>query len=220
MKANVELLLDVIYKKIKIEEMFIEELKTSLEMADENNVYIYEHDIEQKEENIRFLSDFANAIKQEGFDYLKEYINKNKDLEEGLSVRKFSKVQIVKSLLKEYKSEYKRNYWNSKYVGINGIFDNELFCNIIKKRIDRYVYCNDVTKAKYKHLVAFLNELLHEMENSKNPLKTLKYKMKLYQRYKKTEYIEIRKQQKSKVDVIKDILEEYKKEKKVVNRCS
>ena len=48
---------------------------------------------------------------------------------------RLSKDKIIKELLKDYKTEYKKNYWNNRYVGLNGIFDNKLFCDIIRKRI-------------------------------------------------------------------------------------
>ena len=211
MKSNTEVLLDIIYKKRKDLALVLEELNNSLDLMDESKMYLYKHDLEQKKDMINFL-DGLLADKNLSLDTLKRYLKENAK-ERSILVIKISKAKMVSSLLKEYKYEYRKNYWNNKYVGLEGVFDKELFCSIIKKRIDKYSYCNKVTRVKYKHLVAFLNEFLYEMENSNDPLKTLKHKMKLYQKYRKNEYVEIRNQQRAKVDIIKDILNEYKKAK-------
>jgi hypothetical protein len=218
MKENKELLLDLLFRKKRELTLYVKELSSSLGDADEASIPFYEGQISENKDIIGFLSKVMSFVRNKnnaGIDYLNKYIKENKDTEKSALISiNVSKVQILKALLKDYKTEYRKNYWNNKSVGLNGIFDNDLFCSIIKKRIDRYVYCNNVTRTKYKHLVAFLTEFLHEMENSDNPLKTLKYKLKLYQRYKKTELVEIRQHQMSKYDVVKEILEEYKKEKK------
>ena len=211
MKSNTEVLLDIIYKKRKDLALVLEELNNSLDLMDESKMYLYKHDLEQKKDMINFL-DGLLADKNLSLDTLKRYLKENAK-ERSILVIKINKAKMVSSLLKEYKYEYRKNYWNNKYVGLEGVFDKELFCSIIKKRIDKYSYCNKVTRVKYKHLVAFLNEFLYEMENSNDPLKTLKHKMKLYQKYRKNEYVEIRNQQRAKVDIIKDILNEYKKAK-------
>lgn len=217
MRANKELLLDVINNKKKELEIFVEELDGSSEMVDETKVFLYEYDLIKKKEMIELLENLIEYVKScpaSGVDSLKKYIKENSVEEDSkvISIR-VSKYKIVKELIKAYKAEYKKNYWNNKYAGLTGAFDNELFCSVIKEKINKYVYCNKVTRAKYKHLTAFLNEFLHEMENAEDPLKMLVQKMKLYKKYKKTEYVEIRKEKISKIDVIKEILEDYKKEK-------
>ena len=217
MKENTTLLLDIIQNKKKHIEMFMDELNNSLDIMDENNLYIYKNELSKKQETIEFLDSLIIKIKDSPDLGLK--ILKN-----GFSIAnskhsiKINKEKILKELIKEYQIEYKKNYWNNKYIGISGIFDNDLFCNIIKNKINKYSNCNKVTKTKYKHLNAFLNELLNDMENAENPLKMLKQKMKLSKKYKKTEYIEIRKYQKAKIDIIKEILEEYKMQKNEI-RC-
>lgn len=217
MKANKELLLDVINNKKKELEIFVEELDGSSEMIEEAKVFLYEYDLMKKKETIEFLEnliEYVDSCPASGVDSLKKYIKENNVEEENkFTSIKVSKYKIVKELIKEYKVEYKKNYWNNKYAGLTGVFDNELFCNVIKEKINKFVYCNKVTKTKYKHLTAFLNEFLHEMENADDPLKMLVQKMKLYKKYKKTEYVEIRKEKISKIDVIKEILEDYKKAK-------
>lgn len=217
MKENTTLLLDIIQNKKKHIEMFMDELNNSLDIMDENNLYIYKNELSKKQETIEFLDSLIIKIKDSPDLGLKI-------LKTGFSIAnskhsiKINKEKILKELIKEYQIEYKKNYWNNKYIGISGIFDNDLFCNIIKNKINKYSNCNKVTKTKYKHLNAFLNELLNDMENAENPLKMLKQKMKLYKKYKKTEYIEIRKYQKAKIDIIKEILEEYKMQKNEI-RC-
>ncbi len=220
MKTDNSLLFDIVCKKKKYLTSFLDELTNSIDKVDESKVYIYEAQILDKKEDIEFLTFLLSVFeKEEGLRYLKNYLKDNKVSDNRFNKTKLSKYKIVKELIREYTSEYRKNYFNNKYVGITGIFDNELFCSIIRKRIDKMIYCNDVTKAKYKHLVAFLNELLHEMENSKNPLKTLKYKMKLYQKYRKTECVEIRKRSKAKIEIVKEILQEYNKEKNIKVGC-
>ena len=202
--------------------MFVKELDNSLEVMEKKNLYVYEMELEQKKEIIDFLDALMDYIRDDsknGLDYLVNYLKINKGMFKFFESVKLYKDKIVKELIKEYKVEYRKNYFNNKYLGLNGVFDNKLFCSIIRNKIDKYVYCNKVTKAKYKHLVAFLNEFLNEMENAKDPLKTLKHKMKIYHRYRKNEYVEIRKDQKSKIDIVKEILEEYKKEKKIYLGC-
>ena len=223
MKANSVLLLDLIYKKKEDTEKFIDELKGSIDVMDQEKKYLYEYDLDKRVKSLDVLNDLIERVEETpnaSLDILKKYLKDLKESEEGdfISV-KVSKAKIVKGLIKEYKAEYRKNYWNNKYLGTVGVFNNELFCTIIKNKIDKYIYCNKVTKTKYKHYVAFLNEFLHEMENSDDPLKTLKHKMKLYQKYRKKEYVEIRKKQSPKIDIIKEILEEYKKEKNMMVRC-
>jgi hypothetical protein len=216
MKTNTELLIDVIHRKKRNLEMFIKELNDSLDLMDEAKIYFYEYELCDGKEKIAFLDELLEHIDNSsnfGMEYLKKYCRENcKYKDEFISI-KVSKAKIVKELIKEYKVEYLKNYCNNKYLGLNGIFDNKLFCSIIERRINKYVNCNNITKNKYKHLVAFLNEFLHDMENSNDPLKTLKHKIKLYKKYRKKEYIEIRSKKNSKMDIIKDILEEYKREK-------
>ena len=57
------------------------------------------------------------------------------------------------------------------------------------------------------------------MENARDPLKTLKHKMKIYQKYRKHEYVEVRKNQITKISLVKEILEEYKKQKQIYIGC-
>lgn len=223
MKANSVLLLDIIYKKKEDTEKFIDELRSSIDVMDQEKKYLYEYDLDKRVKSLDVLNDLIERVEETpnaSLDILKKYLKELKESEEEdyISI-KVSKAKIVKGLIKDYKSEYRKNYWNNKYLGTVGVFNNELFCNIIKSKIDKYIYCNKVTKTKYKHYVAFLNEFLHEMENSDDPLKTLKHKMKLYQKYRKKEYVEIRKKQSPKIDIIKEILEEYKKEKNMMVRC-
>ena len=223
MKANSVLLLDIIYKKKNDTEKFINELDGSIDVMDQEKKYLYEYDLEKRRKSLDILNELISRVKENpnsSVEILKKYLKEIKEEKEKSFVTiKISKAKIVKELIKEYKTEYRKNYWNNRYLGTVGLFDNELFCNIIKSKIDKYVYCNKVTKTKYKHYVAFLNEFLHEMESSEDPLNTLKHKMKLYQKYKKKEYVEIRKNQNPKIDIIKEILEEYKKEKNETIRC-
>lgn len=222
MKENTEMLLDIIYDKKNHLELFIDELKSSLNIMDENNLYIYKSELSKKQESIKFLDSliqYINNTSNSGITYLKNYLKKAKKENLYSISSKIEKEAIVKSLLKEYNKECAKNYLDNKYIGLTGIFNNELFCSIIRKRINKYSNCNKVTVNKYKHLTAFLGELLQEMENSKNPLKTLKQKIKIYKKYKKTEYIEIRGKQNPKIDIIKEILEDYKKEKAKLIRC-
>ena len=223
MKENTEMLLDIILQKKKNLELFIHELKNSLDVMDETNLYIYKNELSKKQECIDFLNiiiKYINDSPDSGIAYLKNYLNANKNKNPYLnSSIKLEKEQIVKSLLKEYKKEYLKNHFDNKSVGLNGIFNNDLFCSIIRKKIEKYSNCNKVTVNKYKHLTAFLTEFLTEMENARNPLKTLKQKMKIYKKYKKTEFVEIRGKKSSKIEVIKDILEEYKKAKNKLIRC-
>lgn len=220
MKADNRLLSDIVCRKKRHLVAFLEEINNSASEVDESKIYIYEAQIIDKKEDIEFL-DFLISVfdKEDGFRYLKNYLKDNKSSYNHFNQTRISKYKIVKELIREYTSEYRKNYFNNKYVGITGLFDNELFCSIIRKRIDKMTYCNNVTKAKYKHLTVFLNELLHEMENSKNPLKTLKHKMKLYQKYRKSEVVEIRNKSKSKIEIVKEILAEYNKEKNMKIGC-
>lgn len=222
MKSNTEMLLDIIYRKMSQLELYIDDLSNSLNVMGEEKIFLYESEVEQGKEKISFLKEIIEEVNSsdQGVNYLKEFLKETSKTEKGgFVLLKVSKVKILKELLKEYKIESRKRYWDNKSVGLNGLFNNELFCSIIKNKIDKYIYCNKVTQTKYKHLVAFLNEFLHEMETSNDPLKTLKHKIKLYEKYKKTEFIEIRKRKLPKIDIIKEILEEYKKEKKVCMRC-
>jgi len=223
MKTNSELLLDIIHRKKKNLQMYIEELQNSLDDMDQNNAFFYEGELVSKKEEISFLDNLLDYVSEDsnsGIECLKNYIKVNKLKNESSYVRAIiSKENLIKDLLKEYKIEYKKNYSNNKYLGLNGVFDKDLFCGIIQKRIDKCIFCNRVTREKYKHLAAFLTELLHEIESSENPLMTLKHKMKIYKKYKNTEYVEIRKNRVSKLEIVKEILEEYKKEKKINIGC-
>lgn len=216
MKTDNRLLFDIVCNKKRYLTSFLEELKNSIDAADESKVYLYEAQILDKKEDIDFLDFLVSVLdKEDGVRYLKNYLRDNKVSDNHFNQSRINKYKIVKELIREYTTEYRKIYFDNKYVGIIGIFDNELFCSIIRRRIDKMTYCNNVTRAKYKHLVAFLNELLQEMEISKNPLKTLKHKMKLYQKYRKSEYVEIRNKSKTKIEIVKGILEEYKKEKNI-----
>lgn len=214
MKSNRELLLDIIYNRKKHIKLYIEELQNSVNNSDDDKAMVYRNDIESLENDLSFYDEIELCVDtySNGLDYLKKYIKRCESNDDS-SLLRIDKYSILKELLKEYKIEYKKNYWNNKRLGLNGIFDNNLFCEIIKNKINKYVNCNKVTRKKYSHLVVFLNELLHEMENSDSPLKLLKQKMKMYEKYKKTEYIEIRSKKLTKVDILKEILEEYNKKK-------
>lgn len=219
MKGNNDMLIDLIYRKKKNLEMFVAELNDAMSSMSDDEKYIHEYELNNKKDDLLFLEELIKSKDKLSCDSLKIYL---KELEKNtagdfLSI-KVDKIKIMKDLLKEYKIEYRKTYFCNKYVGLTGAFDNELFCSIIKRRIDKYTYCNKVTRTKYKHLTSFLTELFNEMENSNFPLKTLKHKMKLYQKYRKNEYIEIRKQQKTKISIIKEILDEYKKEKSLVHK--
>lgn len=224
MRENKELLLDIINKKKQHIQLLKNKLENSLDMMDKSKYFVYEYDLKQKQETIEFLDVVTQYIKyspDSGIEYLRKYIKvKQLSKEKLYEQNTITKERIVKELIKEYKKENSKNYFNNKYLSLNGLFNNELFCNIIKEKINKYTYCNKVTKTKYKHLASFLTEFLYEMENSKDPLKTLKHKMKLYQKYKKTEYIEIRSVKKTKIEIIKEILEEYREQKKEMSRCS
>lgn len=211
MKSINELLIDIVYEKKRSLELYVEELELALGENTSKDVFI-NHEIKEKNEESNFLDDLKRGLisTNDGIKYIKEMIKK----ESNDSFYKISKKDILKTLIKEYKIEYKKNYWDNKKVGLSGVFDNDLFCEIIKKKILMYTNCNRVTVKKYVHLTAFLNELLCEMENSDNPLKTLKHKMNIYSRYKNSEYVEIRSKKIRKSEVLKQILAEYNKLKK------
>ena len=219
MKANNELLLDIIYARKTNIELYIDELNDSLKESSYEESEFYKHNIEAKEEELNFLKEIKTKIKKEEncLDYMKKLIKSldKKEIDNDFLV-KVSKYEIVKKLIKEYKSEYKKSSWGNKKIGVNGIFDNKLFCSVIQNKISKYVNCNKVTKKKYTHMVAFLNEFLQEMENSKDPLKTLNHKLKLYEKYKKTEVVNVNTRVIDKVDILKDILKEYNQRKKCV----
>ena len=210
MKSDNNLLLDIIYMKKKNNELYIQELSNSLSSMDEDNLILYKHDLKLKNEEIEFLNDIKATIhdSNDGLTCLKKML-KSLDTGNSLSLIKFNKIDVIKQILKEYRKEYRKNYWNNKRLGTKGIFDNKLFCEVIRKKIHKYTSCNKVTRKKYNHLAAFLTEFLHEMENSSDPSTTLKQKIMLYKKYKKTEYIEIRMEKFNKIDVINDILKEY-----------
>lgn len=211
--SNNDVLLDIIYMKKKTNELYIQELNNSLKYDAENS-FFYKHDIKLKMDELEFLNELKAgvSVSNNGVEYLRKMLALNNP-NNSFYLLRFNKYDIIKQVLKDYKNEYKRNYWNNKIVGVKGVFDNKLFCDVIKKRINKYTNCNKVTKKKYTHLVAFLNELLHEMENSSNPIETLKQKMNLYKRYKKTEFVCVRLEKFTKIDVIKDILNEYNEKK-------
>ena len=219
MKANNELLLDIIYARKTHIELYIDELNDSLKESIYEESEFYKHNIEAKEEELNFLKEIKTKIKKEEncLDYMKKLIKSldKKEIDNDFLV-KVSKYEIVKKLIKEYKSEYKKSSWGNKKIGVNGIFDNKLFCSVIQNKISKYVNCNKFTKKKYNHMVAFLNEFLQEMENSKDPLKTLNHKLKLYEKYKKTEVVNVNTRVIDKVDILKDILKEYNQRKKCV----
>ena len=219
MKSKRELLLDIIYdKKVNIQ-LYIEQLNSSLNDGNEEEKEYYKSNIEAKENELSFLEEIKNRIKREenGLEYIRKLLKSldKKDLDDFFLV-KVSKYEVVKKILKEYKSDYKKSVWGNKKLGVEGIFDNKLFCNVIENKIGKYVNCNKVTKKKYTHLVAFLTEFLNEMENSSDPLKTLNHKLKLYEKYKKTEIININTRVVDKVHILKEILNEYNNRKKCV----
>jgi len=214
MGSNKEILLDIIYMKKVNNELYIQELNDSLKDMDEEKNILYKHDIKLKKEELEFLDELKEeiSITSNGLGFLNKLLKTYNDSDKPHLIT-ISKYDIINQILKEYKIEYKKNYWNNKKVGTNGVFDNTLFCKIIRRKIDKYTNCNKVTRKKYNHLVVFLNEFLHEMEHSNDPLKTLKQKMRLYSRYKKTEIIEIRDEQISKISLVKEILNEYNNKK-------
>ena len=57
------------------------------------------------------------------------------------------------------------------------------------------------------------------MQDAKDPLKTLNNKLKLYEKYEKTEYIVINCKNNSKAKIIKDLLKEYDEYVKKTKRC-
>lgn len=216
MKASNELLIDIISMKQRSIELYINELKDSVNEYDESKLMI-DYDIELKQKECEFLDLLKIYVNENdnGLKCLKKFLKNNRDDVFSNEFIKIDKFFILKQLLKEYSNEYKKNYWDKRRLGLKGVFDNKLFCDVIKNKINKYTMCNRVTRKKYNHLTAFLNELLYEMENAEDPLKTLSHKMKLYKRYKKTEYIEIRKEKINKIKILKDILEEYNKEKQL-----
>lgn len=208
MKTNNNYLIDLLDLKIKNNQKIIEEMRASVREEDDS-FFTYECKIINKTEENSFLNDLVTSIMvaDDGLIYLKQYLKSYKHNEnEYYSI---GKISVLKQLIKEYKVAYKRDYKEINTLGIDGMFDNNIFCDVIKQKIEKYNNCNKVTKKKYRHLSAFLNELLIEMQNANDPLKTLNNKIKLYEKYKNTEVIQIYNVKRSKVDVIKEVLKEY-----------
>lgn len=219
MKTNNQFLLDLLSSKIDNNKKMINEIKNSLDKANEDEKLIYNHNINNKLEEIEYLNEMFIIISKQsdGIKYLKGCINYYKKADNYITY--ISKIDVLKELIKEYKQEYKKYYKSLKHLQIDGRFDNEIFCNIIKNKIVKYTNCNRVTRKKYSHLTAFLNELLIEMQDAKDPLKTLNNKLKLYEKYEKTEYIVINCKNNSKAKIIKDLLKEYDEYVKKTKRC-
>lgn len=209
MKSINELLIDIIYMKKRTLRLYVEELENTLGNDSDKEVFV-RHEIAEKQEENDFLETLENYLmyyKNDGIKFISQMIKNDK--EDAFS--KISKKDILKQLFKEYKIEYKKHYFFNKKMRLSGVFDNNLFCEIIKKKIDVYTNCNRVTKKKYVHLTAFLNELLCDMQNSDNPLKTLRHRMKIYTKYEDSEYVEIRNKKVQKSKILMEILEEYNK---------
>lgn len=211
MKSMNELLVDIIYIRKRSLNIYIEELEKSLIGDVDKDIYI-KYEIEEKLEERDFLDSLRAYLlyTDDGVKLINEMIKNNSSVDD---LSKISKIDVLKQLIKEYKIEYRKNYYNSKKLGLSGVFDNNLFCAVIKRKINEYTNCNRVTRKKYVHLTAFLNELLCEMENSDNPLKILRHKMRIYSKYKNSEYIEIRNKKVQKSEVLKEILKEYNNKK-------
>lgn len=216
MKSNKEILLDIIYMKKKNNEKYIEEIRNSLDIEDKFSGSFLEYDIEKLEEENEYLDEIRAFVitSIDGLKYVKNSIKKFEKKQDYSII--VSKYNLMKNLIKNYKIEYNKNYKINNSVGTKGVFDNNLFCEVIKKQIFKYTNCNIVTKKKYSNLVAFLNEILHEMESSNDPLKTLKEKMKLYEKYKNSEYVIIRNNKVSKVEVLGNIIDEYNSRKEIL----
>lgn len=221
MRADNELVLDIIYKRKKELQLYINELEVSFDDASKDNLMYYESDISLKKDEIVFLNEIIVEIERdsEGLKYLKGLLKYYSSMSISNKYIDISKYSIVKQLIKEYKINYKKNYWYNRQLGLKGVFDNDLFCKLIKDKIDKYTNCNKVTKNKYRHLVAFLNELLVEMEDSSNPLKTLKDKLKMYDKHKKLEVIKIKTNTINKSVIIRNILKEYSENKNKAIKC-
>lgn len=206
MKSVNELLIDIIYVKKRTLRSHIEELKKNLD-GDNKDIFLMSQ-IDDKEAEVDFLEDVRIGLlgNREGLKFINQLLKNLNDSTEY----KISKHDILKQLIKEYKMEYRKNYSINKKLVLTGIFDNNLFCEVIQKNIDKYTKCNKVTRKKYVHLTAFLNELLCEMQNSDNPLKTLRHRMRIYCKYKNSEYVEIRNKKLKKEEILKEILNEYK----------
>lgn len=219
MKTNNQFLLDLLNLKIDNNKKMIDEIKSSLDNVTEDEQLMYKYNIDSKLKENDYLFEMINIISKEndGIKYLKSCIKYYKKADN--CVMYISKIEVLRNLIKEYKQEYKHDYKSIKYLQIDGKFDNESFCNIIKKKIVRYTNCNKVTRKKYCHLTAFLNELLIEMQSAEDPLKTLNNKLKLYEKYEKTEYIVINFKNNSKAKIIKDLLKEYDEYIKKTKRC-
>ena len=195
MKSNNDLLLDIISIRKTNVELYIDKLNDSVDELSYEEKELYNHTVKAKEEELKFLEEVRTKIKnhEDCLKYMKKLAKEldENDAGQGYFIVQISKYEIVKNLIKEYKSEYKKSIWATKKIGVKGVFDNKLFCNVIQNKIGKYVNCNKVTKKKYTHLVAFLNEFLQEMKTSKDPLKTLHHKLKLYEKYKHTEVVNI-----------------------------
>ena len=222
MKANNELLLDIIINKKKTIKLYIEELKSSLNDVEEGRFLFYQEEIKTKTAVYDFLLGMYDSVKDSSncLKLLKNALVSIENSDYYEYINNAWKYDAIKDLILEYKKEYKKEFKYNKKIGVNGVFDKELFCLLIKKKINKYTNCNKVTREKYKHLVAFLNEFLQEIENSVCPLKTIKQKLKLYEKYKKMEYIEIRSKKVSKVEVLKEIINEYNAKKVSVRECA
>lgn len=206
MKSTNELLIDIIYAKKRTLKLQIEELEKNVEQYSKDFFLLSQ--IIEKSEELYFLDELRVVFlaEKDGLKIINQFIKKSND--DGQY--KVNKHDILKQLIREYKIEYKKNNFVNKKLGLSGIFDNNLFCEIIQKKIDKYTNCNKVTRKKYVHLTVFLNELLCEMQNSDNPLKILRHKMKIYAKYKNSEYIEIRNKKLRKEEILKEIIKEYK----------
>lgn len=217
MRTNNQFLLDLLNLKIEKNKKMIEEIKSSA--SEEENSFMYEYKAKNKIEENEFLNEMIYIIPKvdDGIKYLKGCITKYKRSEEYIDY--VSKISVLKQLVKEYKAEYRKSYKYLNKLSIEGMFNNDVFCDIIRDKIIKYTKCNRVTRKKYRHLTAFLNELLIEMQNADDPLKTLNHKLKLYERYKNTEIIAIQRIKKSKAEIIKEVLKEYNEKIKNDKRC-
>lgn len=219
MRTDNNILVDLLELKIKNNCKVIEMIENSFNEENED-FFVCECKIKDKEEENKFLREFVEVLPKvdDGIKYLKKCIVEYKKSSE-YCYWEISKASILKQLIKEYKAEYKKN---SKYInklGIDGMFDNDMFCSIIKRKIVRYTSCNKVTSKKYRHLTAFLNEFLVEMQMAKDPLKTLNDKLKLYEKYKNSELVEVYNEKKSKVSIIREVLKEYNERVYKDKRC-
>lgn len=210
--SNNELILDIINRKRdeteKCQACF-------LEGGNDLDASLQEERKEILDELFEHLKDSDNAFK-ELKDILKKLRNKGFV---NIELSKVYKINIIKKLIYEYKKEYKKTFIDSKIVGIKGLFDNALFCDIIKRRIDKHKNCNMITKNTYEHEVAFLQEFLLSMEKSKNPLKTLSRKVISYKSQKRDECVRIRENVKPKIFIVEEVLQIYREEKNVRQRC-